>query len=204
VDFQPVDVYLARAFKMARPEGALIAHVKPEGAADRGGLRTGDVILEFNGRHIANSNDLPWFASLTPAGEKVSLTVLRDGAEKKLQVVMAPDPDEKPAKAREKSTRGVTARGEPVGITVIDLTPQLAAERGITGGRGVLVTELVEGSPAIEAGIDRDDVIVRIGRTEIENAADYRKALAAIPAGGMVLMLVRRSEHPFWVAFPKR
>src|SRR5262249_39826289 len=196
VDVQPVDVYLARAFKMARPEGALIADVRPDTAADKGGLRPGDVILEFNGRHIANSNDLPWFASLTPAGEKLSLTVLREGAEKKLQVAITPDPDEKPYKVRERNVRAVASRGEPVGITVIARRPHVAAERRLPGARGVLVTEIVEGSPAVEAGLDRDDVILKIGRADVGNAADYRKALAAVPAGGMVLMLVRRGEHP--------
>jgi serine protease Do len=205
VDFQPVDVYLARAFKMARPEGALIADVRPDTAADKGGLRPGDVILEFNGRHIANSNDLPWFASLTPAGEKVSLTVLREGAEKKLQVVMTADPDEKPSRARERSARGQVARGEPIGITVMELTQQIAAERGLPGmTRGLLVTDLVDGSPAVEAGLERDDIILRIGRTEVTNAVEYRKTLAAVPVGNMILMLVRRGEKPFWVAFPKR
>ena len=205
VDFQPVTIYLARAFKMTRAEGALIADVKPGTAAEKGGLRAGDIIIDFNGRHIANSNDLPWFASLTPAGDKVPLTVLREGGEKKLQVTMAADPEEKPTKARDRSARGLAARGEPIGITVMELTPQLAAERGLPGvQRGLLVTELVEGSPAVEAGVERDDVILRIGRADVGNATEYRKALADIAAGGMVLMLVRRAEHPFWVAFPKR
>ena len=132
------------------------------------------------------------------------MTVLREGAERKLQVVMAPDPDEKPARARERSARAVAARGEPVGITVMELTPQLAAEHGLAGTHGVLVTDLVEGSPAVEAGIDRDDVILKIGRADVGNAVDYRKALGAVPSGGMVLILVRRGDHPFWVAFPKR
>jgi serine protease Do len=205
VDIQPVTVYLARAFKMPRAEGALVAEVRSDSPADKAGLHPGDVIVEFNGRHVANSNDLPWFASLTPAGDKIGLTVLREGGERKLQVVMAADPDEKPAKARQRQVRSQAARGEPVGVTVTELTAQMAAERGLPGAmRGLVVTDLVEGSAAVEAGLERDDVIVRIGRTDVGSAVEYRKTLAAIPAGGMVLMLVRRGEKPFWVAFPKR
>jgi S1-C subfamily serine protease len=87
----------------------------------------------------------------------------------------------------------------------MELTQQLAAERGLPAmTRGLLVTDLVDGSPAVEAGLERDDIIRRIGRTEVMNAVEYRKVLAAVPTGSMILMLVRRGEKPFWVAFPKR
>jgi serine protease Do len=204
VDIQPVSVYLARAFKLAHAEGALVADVRPDSPAEKAGLRTGDVILEFNGRHVSNSNDLPWFASLTPAGEKVPVLVVRDGAERRLMVAMAPDPDDKAPHGRDRSSHPAPAQGDPVGITVAELTPQLAGERGVASGRGVLVTDLVDGSPAVEAGVERDDVVLRVGRSDIGGAADYRRALDAIAKGGMVLILIKRAERPFWVAFPKR
>src|SRR5206468_11103790 len=123
----------------------------------------------------------------------------------KLQAVMVPHPDDKSARTRERVVRAAAAAraGESVGITVMELTPQLAAERGIQATQGVVVTDLVEASPAFEAGVERDDLILRVGRSEIQNALDYRRALDAIPRGGMVLLLLKREKSPFWVAFPK-
>src|SRR5262249_29830693 len=115
VDIQPVSAYLSRAFKMPRPEGALVADVRAASPADRAGMRAGDVILEFNGRHVSNSNDLPWFASLTPAGERVPVTVMRAGGEKKLTVMMVQDPEDKPPAKRERPpARPPVPRGDPV------------------------------------------------------------------------------------------
>jgi serine protease Do len=207
VDTQPVSHYLSRAFKLSHAEGALVADVRADSPAAHGGMRAGDVIVEFNGRRVTNSNDLPWFASITPAGDRVPVVVVRDGAERKLSVVMTPHPDDHGSRAaREKPARAATSggRAEPVGVTVLELTPQLAAERGIGASKGVIVTDLVEGSPAVEAGLMRDDVVQRVGHSDVASAADYRRALETVPEGGMVLMLVRRAEKPFWVAFPKR
>ncbi|HJZ87034.1 MAG TPA: trypsin-like peptidase domain-containing protein [Polyangia bacterium] len=205
IDIQAVTVYLARAFKLARPEGALVARVAAGSPGDKAGLHAGDVIIEFNGRRVSNHNDLPWFASTTPAGERVPIVIVRDGAERKLSVVMVPDPDDKPARTRERPVHAAAARtGDPIGITVMELTPQLAAERGLAGTQGVVVTDLIEGSPAVEAGVERDDVVVRVGKTEVASAADYRRALEGITRGSTVLLLLKREGHPFWVAFPKR
>jgi serine protease Do len=205
VDIQPVNLYLSRAFKLGRNEGALIADVHAGSPGDRAGLHAGDIILDFNNRRVTNANDLPWFASITPAGERVPVNVLRDGTERKLTVVMTAHPDEHAQPPRDRPVvRTAAVRRDSVGIVVMELTPQAAAERGIAMQRGVLVSELVEGSPAVEAGLERDDLIVRIGKVETGTAADYRRALESVPSGEMVLMLVRRGDKPFWVAFPKR
>jgi serine protease Do len=199
VDIQPVTVYLARAFKLVHPEGALVADVRSSSPAAHAGIRAGDVILEFNGRRIANSNDLPWFASVTPAGERVSLSVLREGTERKLSVVMEPHPDEKGAPRIPQRPPRPAPSDDSLGLTVV-----LSARIGNGGDIGVTVTDLADGSPALEAGVERDDTILRIGRAPIGTLADYRRAIDALPQGTLILMLLRRADKPFWVAFPKR
>jgi serine protease Do len=152
----------------------------------------GDVIIEFDGKEIKESNDLPIIVARTPVDKKVRLKVLRDKKEIPLTVTIGELKDEEVvASAKEK--------GE-LGLTVQRVTPQIAESLGLEKAEGVVITSVEPGSAADEAGLSRGDIILEIDRKPIRSLADYKKAVGEIKKGKGTLFLVRRGDNTLYLA----
>jgi serine protease Do len=182
---------------MDKGYGALVANVSKDGPAEKSGVKVGDVIVEFDGKEIKDSGDLPIIVARTAVDKKVRMKVLRDKKEVFLNVAVGELKDEEVvATAPEK--------GE-LGLTVQRLTPQMAESLGLEKSDGVVVTAVEPGSAAEEAGLRRGDVIVEVDRKAVRGVDEYKKALAAVRKGRGVLFLVRRGENTLFLALkPQR
>jgi serine protease Do len=177
---------------MEKSQGALVANVSKDGPADKSGVKVGDVIVEFDGKEIKDSGELPIIVARTPVDKKVRMKVLRDKKELTLNVAVGELKDEEVvASAPEK--------GE-MGLTVQRLTPQIAESLGLEKAEGIVVSAVEPGSAADEAGIRRGDVIVEIDRKPIRNLDEYKKSIATVRKGKGVLFLVRRGESTLFLA----
>jgi len=177
---------------MDRGRGALVANVSKDGPAEKAGVKVGDVIIEFDGKEIKDSGDLPIIVARTPVDRRVRMKVLRDKKELQLTVGVGELKDEEVvASAPEK--------GE-LGMTVQKLTPQIAESLGLERAEGVVVSAVDPGSAADEAGIRRGDVILEVDRKPIRSIDEYKKSLAGIRKGKGVLLLVRRGESTLFLA----
>jgi serine protease Do len=194
VGIQSMSRQLAESFGLEQPRGALVSQVQPGSPAEKGGVQTGDVIVEFDGRAIQESSDLPPLVGRTEVGKDAKLKVLRNGREKTLTVEVAElaSDDEVVAAASPGNSRS------GLGVSVADLTPQQRAQLEIEEG-GVVVTAVTDG-PAAEAGIRRGDVLLRLGSTPIENTQQLRQLVADAPAGKPIPILVRRGENTIFLA----
>jgi serine protease Do len=205
VQIQPVTAPLARSLGLPDAAGALIGNVVEGSPAERAGLRSGDVIVEFGGRTVRRSDDLPWIVSTTGVGKKVPLGFVRDGNRKQLEIVLGEAPQELqraslvPGKGMARDPK----RGA-LGITVAELNPQTARELGLKKTSGVVVLEVDNDAPATEAGIERGDVIVQVNAQPITSVEDYVRITSGVPRGAMLRLLVARRGAQLWVAFPKR
>ena len=189
---QKVTPELAESLGMEKSQGALVANVSKDGPADKSGVKVGDVIVEFDGKEIKDSGDLPIIVARTPIDKKVRMKVLRDKKELTLNVAVGELKDEEVvASAPEK--------GE-MGLTVQRLTPQIAESLGLEKAEGIVVSAVEPGSAADEAGIRRGDVIVEIDRKPIRNLEEYKKSIGTIRKGKGVLFLVRRGESTLFLA----
>jgi serine protease Do len=189
---QKVTPELAESLGMEKSQGALVANVSKDGPADKSGVKVGDVIVEFDGKEIKDSGELPIIVARTPVEKKVRMKVLRDKKELILNVGVGELKDEEVvASAPEK--------GE-MGLTVQRLTPQIAESLGLEKAEGIVVSAVEPGSAADEAGIRRGDVIVEIDRKPIRNLDEYKKSIATIRKGKGVLFLVRRGESTLFLA----
>src|SRR5215204_3982643 len=194
---QKVTPEIAESLGMEKSQGALVANVSKDGPADKSGVKVGDVIVEFDGKEIKDSGELPIIVARTPVDKKVKMKVLRDKKEIVLGVAVGELKDEEVvASAPEK--------GE-LGLSVQRLTPQMAESLGLEKADGVVVSAVEPGSAADEAGIRRGDVLMEIDRRPIRNLEEYRKSVAAIKKGRGVLFLVRRGESTLFLALkPQR
>lgn len=189
---QKVTPEIAESLGMDKSQGALVANVSKDGPADKSGVKVGDVIVEFDGKEIKDSGDLPIIVARTPVDKNVKMKVLRDKKDVTLNVAVGELKDEEVvASAPEK--------GE-MGLSVQRLTPQIAESLGLEKTDGIVVSAVEPGSAADEAGIRRGDVIVEIDRKPIRNLEEYKKSIATVRKGKGVLFLVRRGESTLFLA----
>jgi len=195
---QDVTHDLAESFGMDKPQGALVSKVVPDGPAARAGIQAGDVVVEFNGKPIDTSADLPPMVGSAQIGDKVPVTVLRNGKEESIQVEIAelPKDAELAPALGEQAPKG--SRDEQLKITVQDLTKQQREELEIED-RGVMVTKVEEG-PAYRAGLREGDVILMVDNQKIESAKQFKELIAKLSPGKSVPILIQRRGGPVFLA----
>ena len=194
VMIQEVNRDLAETFGLDRPYGALVAEVMPDSPAAEAGLRSGDVILEFNGAEISRSSDLPHRVGRAAVGSEAELTIMRDQQRKKLTFTVGELPEEDEEVARRAAPEEDDNR---FGVRVESVPERIQNEWDIDGG--VLVTHVGEG-PARQAGVRRNDVIRQIGDRPIKSVSDFESAVADLPSGRPVAVTIVRQGSPRIVA----
>jgi len=188
VAVQSVTPDLARSFGLHGAEGALVADVTPGGPASKTGIARGDVIVRWGDRRVQHSRELPLMVALTPPGTRVPVAVVREGRERTVDVTVDRMPAEERRESRAPSRGGSL---EAWGLAVSALGRDDARRLGVKPGSGVIVTDVAEGSPADEAGVEPGDVVVEVNRRAVRSPADLGRALAASPR--RALLLVRRN-----------
>jgi len=190
---QKVTPEIAESLGLGESRGALVADVVKDGPAAAAGMKVGDVITEFDGHPVKESNELPLMVARTPVGKEVLVKVLRDKGPLDVKVTVAELRDEDVALAGK-------SEGEKLGLSVQTLTPEIAQNLGVNDVKGVVVTAVESGSAADDAGLRRGDIILEVNRHAVESADDYRKAVRESEKGRNLLFLVRRGENTIFLA----
>jgi serine protease Do len=188
VMIQPVDKDIARSLDLDDAKGALVAKVFPNSPASEAGIELGDVIVKFDGREVPKSADLPAIVAATPVGKSVNVVVVRNGKKKKLDVTVA--------KLEDTSAGAQPVEANELGLSVQDITPEIAKELGLDSDTaGVVVSSVTRDSPAEEAGIRAGDVIQMVGNRSVTSAEEFRNELAGRSEDESLLVLVRRGDQ---------
>jgi serine protease Do len=199
VGIQDLTPAMAKAFGVDQRSGAVVSDVTPDSPARDAGIERGDVITSLNGKPIEDARELRLDIAAVAPDTEVELGVLREGKHKQFPVTVGqfPDDGQKPTAA---TSRKTGARG----LTVRDLSPEIARELGLDpGAAGAVITAVQPGSSAAEAGLRRGDVIQEAGRQPVTDVADLRKAVQA--AGDEpLLLLVNRGGRTIYVALESR
>lgn len=194
VSIQPVTKDLADSFGLAAERGALVSEVVPESPAEKGGVKSGDIIISFDGKDIREVNDLPRLVAATSTGRTVSVKVVREGKEESLALVI------EKMKEREDDSSPEADRKDRLGLTLKDLNKELASSFRIKETSGVVVTDVREDSVAFNVGIQRGDIIKEVNGRKIETVVDYDKALALLKKEKIVRLLVKHGDSMRFVA----
>ena len=199
-----VDSDMAQALGMSETKGIIVNSVVAGSAAERAGIRQGDVIIALNGSPVNETNAFRnQIASMGP-GAQVTLTILRDNREQKIAATLG---EFKPETARnndEESTRpGSTNQGK-LGLTVMPLTPEIASKLNLRpGSQGVVVETVDPAGPAATAGLARGDVIQEVNRQPIRSAGDLSGAIDKSGNRPALLLINRRGEERFVTVRPR-
>jgi len=186
VAVQEVTAALARGLGVSAQHGILVGDVAPESPAARAGLRRGDVITAVDGKPVDDVGRFRNLVASTEPGTALKLTVLRDGREQTVDVTVAESPKRAPTSAAAPNLP------ERPGLSVSDVTPEVGRALGLPPDvRGAVVTDVVPGGPAAEAGLRPGDVIVEVNRKRVQSPQDVVRELQQA-RGRDVVVLVNR------------
>ncbi len=194
---------LAHSFGLDRPRGALISKVVKGSAAEKAGLRVGDVILRFNNRVVRNHHHLPLFAAFQTPGHRVVLDVLRRKKHIKVTVVLQKWDDSKVAseKVEPKNNNKKTALSR-LGIQVEPLSAKERKRLDLPGKRGLRITNVQRNSLAAQHGIRERDVLLEVNRQPVHSVKQLKDLIAQTKSGDNILLLLRRNSSALFIAFP--
>ncbi len=199
VSIQSITPDLEKALKLGDKKGALVGDVVAGSAAQKAGIRRGDVIVAFNGKAVKESHDLPSLVAATPVGQEVTVTILRDGKKRQLPVTVGKFPSE---------TGTVDESQQPTegkwGLLLQDVTPLLARELGLKDDHGVVVIGVQPGSPADLAGIQKGDIILEVNRQPANSVDEAMKVIAKADNEDTLLLLINRDKGSMFVALEKK
>jgi serine protease Do len=195
VVIQEVTKELAETFGLAKPAGALVSAVDPDGPAARAGVEPGDIILKFSGRAIVNSGDLPRTVAGVKPGTRSALQVWRKGGPRDLNVTVAEltdddgGPQRSPQRKRnEKSPQNVGK----LGLGLSELTG--TQKRQLDVKSGVVVEEVLQGGLAAKTGLRRGDVILQVNDEEVKSIDHFNGLLTQFEKRKRVALRVKRGD----------
>ncbi len=201
---QTVDHDLAEAFNLRIEHGAIVNEVVEDSPADEAGIEEDDIIIVFDGAKVADADELTNLVQDGQPGDRVVVTVLRDGREKKIAVTLGKRRSlEKDVwVSRKKAPRGKShsysfsmCTSSYIGVMLMELSEQLGEYFGVSGSGGVLISEVEEDSPAMKAGLKAGDVIIAVDGDEVDDAASVQKIIRKRDEGDKVDITVIRNRR---------
>ena len=200
VSIQPVTQDIASAFHMTEDYGALVGSVTPGSPAANAGLKTGDVILDVNGKRIEDSRALQLMVGMMAPGTTVNLTVFRNGTTKNVAVKLG----EMPGNVGQNTAAGTTPETALRGISVTPLTPDIANQLKLPSNtKGVVVSGIDPASPAADAGLQEGDVIQEVNHQPVTGVDGFNRAMQSAGNQPVVLLIDRNGTTSFVVVQPQ-
>ncbi len=194
VQIQTLTQDLAAAYDLDRARGAFVASVIVGSPAQKAGLQVEDIILRFNDRLVRHADALPPLVGSVPPGATVELVVLRNGKERTLTVTIEALEQDDVASAAGALDRPEADR---LGVVVDDASSDQLAELNVE--YGVVVAQVIPGSPAAAAGLRAGDVIASLARTPIDSAAKLGTVISRVDDGKAIPVRVYRDGNPVFV-----
>ncbi|MCX7982326.1 MAG: DegQ family serine endoprotease [Syntrophales bacterium] len=198
ISAQDITEEIAKNLGLKTREGALVTEVFPGEPAEKAEMKVGDVIVSVGGIPVTNLRSLLSAVAKQKVGQKVPVEVMRDGQKKTLWVTIGERTEGL------KITAGGQKEAEFFGMTVQEVTAQVARELGLKEKKGVIITRVKPGSPADTGGFMERDVIVQINRRPIEKLEDFASEMNRAAKSESLLLLVIREGRALFVTLRPR
>jgi len=191
VMIQDVGQGFADSFKLETPEGALVSNVERGGAADKAGLKPGDVIRKVNGQPIVAGGDLTGIVSVAKPGDRVVLDVWRDGKTVQLNATLA-NANDKPDRVGRDNLASID-KGAKLGLALRPLDPMERRQSGIASG--LLIEDA--GGPAQVAGVQPGDVLLSVNGKPVNSVEQVREVVGK--SSKSVALLIQRGDDKIFI-----
>jgi serine protease Do len=194
IGLQDLTPELMNNFNIKEKEGALISQIYEGSPAEKADLKTGDIIIQIDGKKIKDSQDVVREVLKRQVGQKILFEVIRDGKHTEVSLITAQMPSElgeqRPARPAK----------EWFGLRVSMVTPDIAKQLGLAKAEGVIIEGVEMGSAAQGAGLRKGDVILEVNRQRIKDENDYRDAMEKVTLDQGILLLISREGSTFFVS----
>jgi serine protease Do len=187
---QDLTPLLAQSLELENTQGVIVSDVEEESPAQKAGFKRKDVIINANNQKIRNSSDWEDLTYLARTGERIDISLLRNGKEVHTKLV----PESIPTQTAKKSQSNLE-------MTVANITPAIANQLGIYDRRGVVITSVEKGSLAYNSGLGVGDIVRQIGDTPIQSVEDYENILRKNKSKDKLIMLIEREGSLYYVTF---
>jgi len=189
VYIQPLDADAANALEMESRDGALVTQVVEDSPAEVGGVKEGDVIINFDNRKITDPSNLRNIVSLMPPGTNSKVVVFRNGSKKILDVVLQELQEGKPIASR------TTSGSSVLGLNIKEINNALKKEYNIEDNDGSLIIVSVDpNSEAADKGLSEGDIIKRVGTQQVDSLKQFKKKEKASRKKGSLLLLIKKNN----------
>jgi serine protease Do len=203
---QAVTEDMAQSLGLKEARGVIVGSVQKGSAAEKAGLKQGDVITAFNGNAVGDANELRNLVAATQPGTDAQLTILRDGREEQLTVTLGELTAQGGGRDEGEGGGGEQGEGGKLGVGVTPLTPELASRLRLPADKeGLVVTEVDPSGPAAEAGLQQGDLIEQANRQPVRSVEDLRAAIRNVGDRPLLLLVTRGNEGSLFVTVrPKK
>ncbi|MBO1517433.1 Do family serine endopeptidase [Psychrobacter sp. F2608] len=188
---QDIDRNLAEAYNLARPQGALLTRVSPDSPAQKAGLKSGDIILQYNDVQIMRASDLLNLLNRAKPNDAFHVQIQRDGKRMLARGTLAYAPNDVRAQSGDQQDNDIQ-----LGLRLRDLTADEQAELAVDNKTGILVTTVDPTGLAARSGIMAGDVITNFHQKPIKKVTDFSSAISTLPKKGVVTIEVIRQGIP--------
>jgi serine protease Do len=201
VSIQGVTADLAKNFGLSKAQGALVSEVLPDSPAAKAGFKSGDIIIEFDGKDVEDQTALRNIVAATPVGKKVKARVVRNSKTKTIHVKIDEQPKEIASLGEESQPPKRESENTALaGLEVRDITPEIAERLGLPpDSTGVVVTEVDPNSGAATAGLRPGDLITEINRKAVRDMDAFRRITQKLDKDEEPLLLVKRRNGKFFL-----
>lgn len=196
VTVQEVTPEISENLKLSEMRGALVGNVLKGEPAEKAGIKTGDIIMEIDGKKIRDTHELLRIVASLPLSKTVDLKVIRNGKEMILPIKIGERKDQK-------ELAQIVQPSDQLGMTVQEITPELSQYFGLSETGGVVITQVKEESPADDAGLKTQDIILQINKVKISSLKDYRMEISKSGQEETLLILIKRGDTSFFVTLRK-
>jgi serine protease Do len=186
VTAQPMTAQLKEALGLKSNLGGLVSNIEPNSPAANAGIKSGDVIIKYNGEEIKNLLHLRSLVARTFINEEVTMTVIRDDKELTLNTTIL--------EALKTNAGSKKDLFKDFGLVVQNLTGKLAIKLGYDGEEGVIVKNIQKGSPAYKAGLRRGDLIIEVQHEPVTSIDGFNQAILKIQQEEDILMFIKRQN----------
>lgn len=193
VSMQNIDEKRARALGLKRPVGVFIDHVTEDGPAIKAGLRPKDILFKIDQKSVNSTNVVQSLIAKKDPGDEVILSVIRKNTILKLKIILI----ERITYVHDRKTEKIAPNYRNLGIEAETLKRRLASDLGLLNRRGIVVTGVERFSPAHDAGVQINDVILEIGDTEITSIETFHNIMDRLTKGDVIIMKIRRKNTSF-------
>jgi len=196
---QDVNEKIVRKEKLDFEEGVYVKEVLEDSPADSAGIKENDVIIEFNGKKVFDSDDLVKAVRRTPPKTKVNIILVREGEKKTLQLIVGRKKELKHymfGKMPRIPDVHVFLGSRILGLRLLTLNEQLGEYFNAPNNEGVLVEEVENKSAAEKAGFKAGDVVIRVGKKTVDAAEKIRREIQKYDEGDVVeFEVIRKNER---------